>query len=102
MMAKTGAKIFESHESNVRTYCRSFPRVFVRGKNALLYDEEEKRYIDFFAGGGALNYGHNPDWIKAQCGRDDTVLKIMPSLTIEDDILEEGCQILYSVLQSGG
>ena len=29
-----------------------------------MYDENGKEYIDFFAGAGALNYGHNNDYIK--------------------------------------
>ena len=54
---------FENLESNVRSYCRSFPTVFTTAKNALMKDEDGKEYIDFFAGAGALNYGHNPDYI---------------------------------------
>lgn len=53
--------IFEAIESNVRSYCRSFPTVFVKAKGAVMTDENGKDYIDFFAGAGALNYGHNPD-----------------------------------------
>ena len=53
--------IFENIESNVRSYCRSFPTVFVKAKGAVMTDENGKDYIDFFAGAGALNYGHNPD-----------------------------------------
>ena len=53
--------IFEAVESNVRSYCRSFPTVFVKAKGATMTDENGKTYIDFFAGAGALNYGHNPD-----------------------------------------
>ena len=53
--------IFESVESNVRSYCRSFPTVFTKAKGAVMTDENGKDYIDFFAGAGALNYGHNPD-----------------------------------------
>ena len=53
--------IFEAVESNVRSYCRSFPTVFVKAKGAVMTDENGKEYIDFFAGAGALNYGHNPD-----------------------------------------
>ena len=53
--------IFEAMESNVRSYCRSFPTVFVKAKGAVMTDETGKDYIDFFAGAGALNYGHNPD-----------------------------------------
>ena len=56
--------IFENLESNVRTYCRSFPAVFKKAKGALLIDEDGVEYIDFLAGAGALNYGHNPDFIK--------------------------------------
>lgn len=51
-------------ESNVRSYCRSFPAVFQRAKGAYLYDEAGHDYLDFFAGAGALNYGHNPEPIK--------------------------------------
>lgn len=53
--------IFENIESNVRSYCRSFPTVFTKAKGAIMTDEAGKDYIDFFAGAGALNYGHNPD-----------------------------------------
>ncbi len=56
--------VFNSLESNVRTYCRSFPTVFSRAKGALLYDQQGRSYIDFLAGAGALNYGHNPDFIQ--------------------------------------
>jgi diaminobutyrate-2-oxoglutarate transaminase len=56
--------VFTRLESNVRSYCRSFPAVFQRAKGAQLYDEHGNAYLDFFAGAGALNYGHNPDAIK--------------------------------------
>lgn len=52
--------IFETIESNVRSYCRSFPTVFTKAKGAIMTDENGKEYIDFFAGAGALNFGHNP------------------------------------------
>jgi diaminobutyrate-2-oxoglutarate transaminase len=60
---------FESHESNVRSYCRDFPAVFDRAKGAVIYDERGKPYIDFFAGAGTLNYGHNNDFIKERISR---------------------------------
>lgn len=56
---------FEKHESNVRSYCRVFEDVFAKAKNDRIYAESGKAYIDFFAGAGALNYGHNNDYIKA-------------------------------------
>ncbi|NEQ95743.1 MAG: diaminobutyrate--2-oxoglutarate transaminase [Cyanothece sp. SIO2G6] len=58
--------IFEERESNVRSYCRSFPTVFHRAKDAMVYSESGEEYIDFLAGAGALNYGHNNDYIKQQ------------------------------------
>ncbi len=54
---------FENYESNVRSYCRSFPTVFTKAKGAVMIAEDGKEYIDFFAGAGALNFGHNPDYI---------------------------------------
>lgn len=59
-------EIFETVESNVRSYCRSFPTVFARAKGPFLYDEDGTQYIDFFCGAGAENYGHNNDFIKAR------------------------------------
>ena len=53
--------IFENMESNVRSYCRSFPTVFTKAKGSVMTDENGKDYIDFFSGAGALNFGHNPD-----------------------------------------
>ena len=56
--------VFENYESSVRSYCRHFPSVFTKAKGAFMYDEEGNRYIDFFCGAGALNYGHNNDYIR--------------------------------------
>lgn len=56
--------IFELRESNVRSYCRNFPALFNKAKDSLIYAESGEAYIDFLAGAGALNYGHNNDYIK--------------------------------------
>ncbi len=58
-------KLFEELESEVRSYCRSFPVVFEKAKGYKLWDENGKEYIDFFSGAGALNYGHNDDNMKS-------------------------------------
>ncbi len=50
---------FNKLESEVRSYVRSFPAVFKTAKGSKLYDEQGNEYIDFFAGAGTLNYGHN-------------------------------------------
>lgn len=65
-------QIIERLESNVRSYCRSFPTTFARAEGAELFNREGKRFIDFFAGAGALNYGHNEPHL-----RDELVKYIM-------------------------
>ena len=52
-------KIFEECESEVQSYARSFPRVFHKAQGEFLYDEDGNQYLDFLAGAGTLNYGHN-------------------------------------------
>lgn len=56
--------VFKKHESEVRSYSRSFPTVFEKAKGYLVWDNEDNEYIDFFAGAGTLNYGHNNDAMK--------------------------------------
>ncbi len=58
--------IFDTLESDVRSYCRSFPTVFTKANGAVIEDEQGNRYIDFLAGAGSLNYGHNHPAIKAK------------------------------------
>jgi diaminobutyrate-2-oxoglutarate transaminase len=52
-------RIFEQLESKVRGYVRSFPVIFESSKGSTMVDESGNEYIDFFAGAGTLNYGHN-------------------------------------------
>jgi len=52
-------RIFEELESEVRSYVRSFPVIFDTAEGCHLYDEQGNAFIDFFAGAGTLNYGHN-------------------------------------------
>src|SRR5690606_14236129 len=55
--------IFTALESGVRSYSRSWPVVFDRAVGSCMYDEQGNEYLDFFAGAGALNYGHsNPEF----------------------------------------
>ncbi len=54
--------IFERRESQVQSYARSFPVTFDKAHGAILTDEDGNEYVDFLAGAGSLNYGHNdPD-----------------------------------------
>ncbi|MFG1489874.1 aminotransferase class III-fold pyridoxal phosphate-dependent enzyme, partial [Oceanospirillum sp. HFRX-1_2] len=52
-------EIFEQWESEIRGYSRAYPTVFASASNARQVDEQGKSYIDFFAGAGVLNFGHN-------------------------------------------
>ena len=56
--------VFETYESQVRSYSRSFPAVFKKAKDYRVWDVDGNEYIDFFAGAGALNYGHNNEKMK--------------------------------------
>lgn len=57
-------EIFDTRESDIRGYCRVYPTVFTRASNARQWDEVGKSYIDFFAGAGVLNFGHNNERMK--------------------------------------
>jgi diaminobutyrate-2-oxoglutarate transaminase len=63
-LADDDADIFVTLESEVRSYCRSFPTTFQSAKGAHLVAEDGTTYIDFFCGASSLNYGHNNDRIK--------------------------------------
>jgi len=56
---------FETYESEIRAYSRAYPAVFVKAQNARQVDETGKEYIDFYAGAGVLNFGHNNPRLKA-------------------------------------
>jgi diaminobutyrate-2-oxoglutarate transaminase len=58
------ALVFEDLESQVRSYCRNWPVVFDTARGSRLTDVDGHTYLDFFAGAGALNYGHNPPALK--------------------------------------
>lgn len=51
--------IFNDLESSAQCYANCFPVVFNRAQGCYLYDEEGNAYLDFLAGAGSLNYGHN-------------------------------------------
>ncbi|WP_394554978.1 diaminobutyrate--2-oxoglutarate transaminase [Agromyces sp. MMS24-JH15] len=57
---------FDRRESEVRGYVRAFPTVFDRATGSTLIDADGREYLDFFAGAGVLNYGHNnPEFTRA-------------------------------------
>lgn len=55
---------FEEFESSVRSYSRTFPKIFTRAQGAYLHAEDGSRYLDFLTGCSSLNYGHNHPVLK--------------------------------------
>jgi diaminobutyrate-2-oxoglutarate transaminase len=51
-------------ESEVRSYCRGWPTIMQSASGSWVTDTEGRCYLDFFAGAGALNYGHNNPVLK--------------------------------------
>jgi diaminobutyrate-2-oxoglutarate transaminase len=56
--------IFDDLESAVQSYARSIPNVFAKGKGSWVYDTQGNALLDFLAGAGSLNYGHNHPHLK--------------------------------------
>ena len=56
--------VFDRIESEVQSYARNFPVLFSKAKGSYLYDETGEAYLDFLAGAGTLNYGHNNPVLK--------------------------------------
>jgi diaminobutyrate-2-oxoglutarate transaminase len=61
--APTDAQVLESE---VRYYSRIFPARMRSAVGAVLRDVAGREWVDFFAGAGALNYGHNHPEMKAR------------------------------------
>jgi diaminobutyrate-2-oxoglutarate transaminase len=59
MSSLAALDVFDRRESEVRGYIRAFPTVFDRATGSTLVDADGREYLDFFAGAGVLNYGHN-------------------------------------------
>ncbi|MDV9191295.1 diaminobutyrate--2-oxoglutarate transaminase [Streptomyces sp. SR27] len=84
--------VFETVESEVRSYCRAWPVVFERASGSRLYDEDGRPFLDFFAGAGSLNYGHNNPVLKRALldylARDGVTHGLDMSTTAKRDFLE--------------
>ncbi|NNJ76761.1 MAG: diaminobutyrate--2-oxoglutarate transaminase, partial [Anderseniella sp.] len=58
------ADIFALKESSVQSYARAFPLLCNQARGAVIWDKDGRRYLDFLAGAGSLNYGHNNPVLK--------------------------------------
>ncbi|WP_108024528.1 diaminobutyrate--2-oxoglutarate transaminase [Melghirimyces profundicolus] len=90
--------VFEKVESEVRSYCRSFPTVFEKARGYKLWDQEGREFIDFFAGAGALNYGHNDPGMKEKLieylSSDGIVHSLDMATTAKADFLKKFKEII--------
>jgi len=104
--------VFETLESEVRSYCRSWPTVFDRASGSYLYDEQGRTYVDFFTGAGSLNYGHNNPLLKGALldylqrdgitqGLDMSTAAKRTFLQAFRDIILRPRQLSYKVMFSG-
>ncbi len=97
--------IFDSLESEVRSYVRSFPVVFDKTHGSVMADEDGKEYVDFFCGAGALNYGHNNPRFKQELIaylQDDSVVHSLDMATTarpEDSTSSSRAWRMFSVRQ---
>jgi diaminobutyrate-2-oxoglutarate transaminase len=57
-------EVFATVESEVRSYCRGWPAIMDTANGSWVSDTSGRQYLDFFAGAGALNYGHNNPLLK--------------------------------------
>ncbi|WP_139277671.1 diaminobutyrate--2-oxoglutarate transaminase [Rhodococcus marinonascens] len=64
-MTNMDTNIFDILESEVRSYSRAWPTVFESASGSWIRDEDGRDYLDFFAGAGSLNYGHNNPVLKS-------------------------------------
>lgn len=85
-------EVFEKYESEVRSYCRVFNEVLDYAKGSIIKDKSGKEYIDFFCGAGAVNYGHNNDYIKEKIIKylqDDRIMHALDMYTkAKEDFIE--------------
>lgn len=92
--------VFESLESEVRSYCRGWPTVFRGASGSRLYDEAGEAYLDFFTGAGTLNYGHNHPALKEKLLdylADDNIVHSLDMYTVaKRDFLEKFQEVILA------
>ena len=86
--------IFESLESEVRSYSRAFPKTFSKAVGTEIWSVDGRRYLDFLAGCGSLNYGHNPPELKEPLIEYITSDSITQGLDMQTSAKERLLQVL--------
>jgi diaminobutyrate-2-oxoglutarate transaminase len=85
-------------ESDVRVYSRLFPTRFRSAMGALVVDTHGHEYIDFFAGAGALNYGHNHPALTARLIDYISSNGIIHSLDMDTEARAEWLERLHQIV----
>ena len=87
----------ESASPLMGTYKR-LPLTLVKGKGSLVYDDHDKRYIDFLGGIAVLSLGHCPDEVSAALHRQiDTlwhvsnIYHIQPQIACAEFLVANSC-----------
>ncbi|MGC5627730.1 diaminobutyrate--2-oxoglutarate transaminase [Georgenia sp. Z1344] len=83
-------------ESEVRSYSRSWPTTFTTATGSTMTDEDGREYLDFFAGAGALNYGHNNPLLKKVLVEHLTSDKVVHGLDMFTDVRRDFLQTFRS------
>jgi diaminobutyrate-2-oxoglutarate transaminase len=90
--------VFATVESEVRSYCRVWPATMATAQGAWLTDTTGRRHLDFFAGAGALNYGHNNPILKRAVldylASDGIVHSLDMATTAKKDFLETFSRVI--------
>ena len=97
-MLKVEHDVFAEMEFAVVSYARAFPAVFARAEGAEIWDTRGRRYLDFLAGAGALNYGHNNPAFKADLLRYVAANSITMSLDLHTEAKAEFLETLRELI----
>ncbi|MGC5614753.1 diaminobutyrate--2-oxoglutarate transaminase [Georgenia sp. Z1491] len=82
-------------ESEVRSYSRSWPTTFTTATGSTMTDDTGREYLDFFAGAGALNYGHNNPALKQVLIDHLTADKVVHGLDMFTDVRNDFLQTFH-------
>lgn len=85
------AAIFEQYESRLPAYCRDIWVAFGRASGHLRADRNGLASIDFLAGAGALNRGHNDPQLKRAVVDSAATGAVLPRQSARSGAAELSC-----------
>ncbi len=90
--------IFLHLESKVQSYARAFPCILKTAQGAQLWDVSGRRYLDFLAGAGSLNYGHNNPVLKRALIEHITQDGITHSLDLHTEAKQQFLEAMQDII----